>query len=180
MKVFLRYYVELPFPRTEIDRIITALPGTLLDTAARDANLRALMMLGPAASRDDANLTPVDLCVSLTVPRLDGQLLRRELQWFVVFGDAVRPVLCGDFELAELGPSRTQLAITAQYRPPVTPDRSLDRMAAQRVGESTLKAFLDGLASCVQASLAPKEIHLVLDPIASNPLGLGLSSSVGH
>ena len=149
MKVFLRYFLEIPFPIKEIDRVITELPGEWLDLAARDANLRGLLMLG-ALPTDEPDLSAGDLCVSISAPEVEGTLLRRALQWLTIRGDAHQPVLQGDLELAELGPSRTQLALSAQYRPSAHVAQSSDRMMAQRVGESTLKAFVDRLADYVQ------------------------------
>lgn len=172
MKVFLRYYVELPFPLTEVDRTITALPGELLDAAARDANLRGLLMLGPSAT-SEMSLIAADVCVSLSAPEAESNLLRRPLQWFAGRADLVDPVLRGDLELAELGPSRTQLAITAQYRPMADAAQSPDRTVAQRVGESTLKAFLDRLATFVQAMLGGLPgavVNPVVNPPASTPV----------
>lgn len=173
MKVFLRYYVELPFPLTEVDRTITALPGGLLDAAARDANLRAFLMLGLPAATSETNLAAAELFVSLSAPEAEGTGLRRALEWLAVGGDSVDAVLCGDLELAELSPWRTQLAISAQYRPLPAAIQPADRMAAQRVGESTLKAFLDRLATYVQGALAglpAAAMNVVVNPPAQSPI----------
>src|SRR5438309_7264561 len=101
MKVFLRYYVELPFPVGEIDRVIAELPGECLDIAARDANLRGLLMLGTSPT-NEPDLAAGALCVSISPPDLEGTLLRRALQWLTVPGDSREPVLQGDLELAQL------------------------------------------------------------------------------
>lgn len=181
MKVFLRYYVELPFPLPEIDRTIAALPGELLDAAARDANVRGLLMLGPCATTSEMNLTAADVCVSLSLPQAEGNPLRRALQWFAVRGDSVNPVLRGDLELAELGPSRTQLAITAQYQPMGEAAQSADRTVAQRVGESTLKAFLDRVAAHVQIMLGGRPaaaINVALDRVAPMPVRIDAARDV--
>ncbi len=181
MKVFLRYYVELPFPLAEIDRTIAALPGQLLDAAARDANLRGLLMLGSSATTSESSLTAADVCVSLSPPQTGGSPLRRALQWCAVRGETVHPVLRGDLELAELGPSRTQLAITAQYQPPGEPAQSADRTVAQRVGESTLKAFLDRLGAYIQLMLGGRSaaaINVALDRLAPMPLRIDAAHDV--
>lgn len=153
MTVFLRYYVDMPFPLTEVDRTIAVLPGEFLDAAAREANLRGLLMLGPPAATSDISLTAADVCVSLSAPQADSNLVRRPLQWLAGRDDLIHPVLQGDLELAELGPTRTQLAINAQYQPRGDAAQFSNRRVAQRVGESTLKAFLDQLAAYVQALL---------------------------
>lgn len=174
MKDYLRYYVELPFPLMEVDRTLTALPGEFLDEAAREANLRGLLMLGPCATTSELRLTAADVCVSLSAPLADSNLVRRPLQWFAGRGDLMDPVLQGDLELAELGPTRTQLAITAQYRPAGDAARAPNRTMAQRVGESTLKAFLDRLATYLQEMLGGTTGALLnpsVNPAASMPAG---------
>jgi hypothetical protein len=153
MKVFLRYYVELPFPVQRINDVIARLPGEWLDRAAGDADVRGLLMLGTPASGTEPDLTPANLCVSLSAPQAEGTLVRRGLEWLAVRGDASQPVLRGDLELAELGPSRTQLALSAQYRPLIAAQQIPDRADEHRVGESTLKAFVDRLAEYVELIL---------------------------
>lgn len=180
MKVFLRYYAELPFPLREVERTIAGLPGECLDAAARDANLRGLLMLDTPATLSEPNLTVADVCVSLLAPQTEGAVIRRTLQWLAVRGDAIVCVLRGDLELAELGPARTQLAISAQYRPGAVV-QATQRMAAQRVGESTLKAFLDRLANYVQLILGERPaaaINRSVIPDTSIPAGTRVSLGV--
>jgi hypothetical protein len=53
-----------------------------------------------------------------------------------------------DLEVASLGPSATQLAISARYSPPLgIVGRMLDRAVLHRVAEATIKDFLDHLGS---------------------------------
>lgn len=145
MKVYLRYYVELPFPAAEVDRTIASLPGELLDRAAREANLRGCLMLGSPTSVRKRDLGAADLCVRLSAPLIANAVIRRSIEWLAVRGDLSHPVLHGDLEVAELGPSRTQLAVSAYYEPD-NASLAADHLAVQRVCESTLKAFLDQLA----------------------------------
>lgn len=153
MKIFLRYYVELPFPAKKINDVIGRLPGEWLDRAAADAHLRGLLMLATPSPTSEPNLPTGELCVSLSAPQTEGTVVRRAVEWLAVAGAAAEPLLRGDLELAELGPCRTQLALSAQYRPFAGAQQTPDRAAAQRVGESTLKAFLDRLADYVQLIL---------------------------
>ena len=134
MKAFLRYYIELPFPAKEIDAVIVGLPGEWLDMAAQEANIRGLLMLGKAPAGDPAEAAAGELCVTVAPPEVEGTVLRRAMEWLAVQGDSVASVLRGDLELAELGPSRTQLALSAQYRPFVRTVDQADRPTAQRVG----------------------------------------------
>ena len=149
MKVFLRYYVELPFPAEKLNDVIGRMPGEWLDRAAADANLRGLLMLGVPAGTGEEDLAAGELCVFLSVPEIDAGVVRRAVEWIAVRGQAAEPVLRGDLELAELGPGRTQLALSAQYQPFKTAQQTADRAAAQRIAESTLKAFVDRLAEYI-------------------------------
>lgn len=152
MKAFLRYYIELPYPAKELDAVIAGLPGEWLDLAAREANIRGLLMLGSARTTPEQEADG-EVCVTIGAPQLQGAVLRRTIAWGAVRGNASSPVLRGDLELAELGPGRTQLALSAQYRPSVRAADGADRLTMQRVGESTLKAFLDQLATYIHAIL---------------------------
>jgi hypothetical protein len=56
----------------------------------------------------------------------------------------------GDIELGPLGPGRTQLALSARYRPPLgTLGRAVDRVLLHRVAEATVKDFLDRVADAL-------------------------------
>jgi len=169
MNVYLRYYVELPFPAAEIDRTIASLPGELLDAAAREANLRGCLMLGSPTSANAMNLGAADLCVRLSVPQKANTVIRRSIEWLAVKGDLRHPVLHGDLEVAELGPSRTQLAVSAQYQPDNA--SSADQMTVQRVCESTLKAFLDQLAGHLAALLGLANAATEIRQLTLHPAG---------
>lgn len=168
MKAFLRYYVELPFPVGEVDRIITQLPAEWLDLAARDANIRAALLLSVPEGTDPE--VGGKVCVSLSPPSLTDGVLSRSMQWLAAgHGE---PLLHGELELAELGPSRTQLALTAQHRPLAPVPLAANRARSQRIAESTLKAFIDQLASYIGDMLSsqnrtiPLRQPAVVDPSA--------------
>ena len=51
-----------------------------------------------------------------------------------------------------LGPKRTQLSISARYRPPMGPlGRALDKAMLHRVAEATIKDFLDRVGERLEA-----------------------------
>lgn len=152
MKAFLRYYVELPFAMPQIDDVIGHIPGHWLDVAACEANVRRLLIID-SVKRPHPQSDASHLCVLLSAAEYRPGLVRRTLQWLEVLGDAWEPVVRGDLELAELGPARTQLALSGQYRPFLNATESADRMAIQRVGESTLKSFVDRLAFYLETIL---------------------------
>jgi len=66
--------------------------------------------------------------------------------WRATGAERLFPHLEADLEVAALGPSRTQLSISARYRPPMgAMGRALDRALLHRVAEATIKDFLDGV-----------------------------------
>jgi hypothetical protein len=59
-------------------------------------------------------------------------------------------LLEADLEVAGLGATRTQLSISARYRPPMGPfGRVLDRALLHRVAEAALKDFLDRVGATI-------------------------------
>ncbi len=69
-------------------------------------------------------------------------------------GGHLLPRLDAELELASLGRTRTQLAISGRYDPPLgTVGRAIDRFALHRVAEATIKDFLDRVAAALLESL---------------------------
>jgi hypothetical protein len=64
--------------------------------------------------------------------------------WSAERGARAFPRLDADIEIAALGATRTQLSISARYRPPFgTVGRAIDKALMHRVAEATVKDFLD-------------------------------------
>jgi hypothetical protein len=77
------------------------------------------------------------------------------LTWEPVGRHGLLPRLDADLELGALGGDRTQLAISARYRPPLgVVGRAVDRVLLHRVAEATLKDFLDRLGAAITLSQA--------------------------
>ena len=75
------------------------------------------------------------------------------LTWEPVGLEGVLPRLDATLELGALGADRTQLAISARYRPPLgVVGQAMDRVLLHRVAEATLKDFLDRLGSAIALS----------------------------
>jgi uncharacterized membrane protein len=73
------------------------------------------------------------------------------MSWKATSAEHLFPALDADLEVAALGPSRTQLSISARYRPPGGPvGRALDRALLHRVAEATVKDFLDRVGEALQ------------------------------
>ena len=75
------------------------------------------------------------------------------LTWEPVGLEGLLPRLDADIELGALGEDRTQLAVSARYRPPLgAVGRTVDRVLLHRVAEATVKDFLDRLGHAIRLS----------------------------
>ena len=68
------------------------------------------------------------------------------------------PALEGSLDAAWLGPGRTHMALTAQYKPPFSViGRAVDRALLHRVAEAVAQRFLEAVARRLAARPAPKD-----------------------
>jgi hypothetical protein len=73
------------------------------------------------------------------------------MAWKPAGAEQLFPAMDADLEVAPLGPSRTQLSISARYRPPMgVVGRALDRALLHRVAEATIKDFLDRVGEALR------------------------------
>jgi hypothetical protein len=145
--MFIRYFVEVPRMKTEVEDDLLASPAEMLAGPARDAEARGDWLLAEIGM--GASPSPISTCVELQV----SQAIRfpsktvLPISWRPAFLSALTPTLDADIELGELGHRRTQLSISARYTPPLGPlSRALDRALLHRVAEVTVKDFLDRVA----------------------------------
>jgi hypothetical protein len=72
------------------------------------------------------------------------------MAWALIGPRTASPLLEADLEVGSLGHGRSQLAVAGRYYVPGSgTNRRIDRGTAQRVGEATIKEFVDGLADLV-------------------------------
>jgi hypothetical protein len=148
--MFIRYYLELPLPASRVEHAMLDSPADWLSMVAGEAQRRGDHLLtqvgvGPMGPRLGRRVTihvgqPVRFPSMTSVP----------LTWEPVGLDGVLPRLDADLELGPLGEDRTQLAISARYRPPLgMVGRTADRVLLHRVAEATLKDFLDRVGAAI-------------------------------
>ena len=151
--MFVRYYLDIAAPFTDVEAAVLDDPGTWvpgLFRAAEDRGQHLLAEVGFAVDtrridttgrdRDSARLSgPVE-------DRAADEVARDEARGLI-------PALDADVEVASLGPDRTQLSISARYRAPMgAVGRMLDRALLHRVAEATVKDFLDRVGERLSAS----------------------------
>jgi uncharacterized membrane protein len=76
------------------------------------------------------------------------------MSWRATGPGALFPSLEADLEVAPLSRNRTQLSISARYRPPFgAVGRVIDSTMLHRVAEATIKDFLDRTREAIQGRL---------------------------
>jgi hypothetical protein len=154
--MFIRYFVEIPRMKSEVEDDLLASPAEMLLGPARDAEFRGDLILAeigfgtrPARINNRVNFRvdqPIRFPSRTVLP----------VSWSPAFLETLIPWLDADIEVGELGPGRTQLSIGARYPPPVgSPGPTLDRALLHRVAETTVKAFLDRVAVRLSTSSHP-------------------------
>ncbi len=144
--VFIRYYLELPVPFGEVEHALLANPGSWLPGMASDAEDRGerlLVEVGFEVGEDRRVERPVRIEIGdpVSVPSTSTTL---PIVWTAERGGRALPRLDADIEIAALGARRTQLSMSARYRPPLgIVGRVLDKALLHRVAEATVKDFLD-------------------------------------
>ena len=144
--VFVRYYLELQLPFDEVERALLADPASWLPgmaTEAEDQGERLLIEVGFETGEDRRvdREVQIDVGEPVSVPSTTTKL---PIAWKAEHGPRAFPELDADIEIAALGAERTQLSMSARYRPPLGMiGRALDKALMHRVAEATVKDFLD-------------------------------------
>ncbi|HVH53219.1 MAG TPA: hypothetical protein VNA32_03720 [Actinomycetota bacterium] len=153
--MFIRYYLELSLPFEDVEEGLLADPQEWLPGIAGEAEARGEQLLGEVGfSFDDRRLSK-EVHIELGPPyRMPGKTLL-PLSWKATGPERLFPSLDADLEIAALGRSRTQLSISARYRPPLgVVGKALDRVLLHRVAEATIKDFLDRVGEGIGARVS--------------------------
>ena len=148
--MFVRYFVEVPVSVDRVERALhTSSAGWLSAMAGvaqeRGDGLLTEVGVGPLATRFRRRVT-----IQLGAPVRFPSMTSVPLTWEPVGLEGLLPRLDANLELGSLGEDRTQLAISARYRPPLgVVGRAVDRVLLHRVAEATLKDFLDQVGQAI-------------------------------
>lgn len=149
--MFVRYFVDLGLPFEAVERAFLDDPERWLPGMAHDADERGDRLLGEVGF-GQAPRVGKRVEVEVGAPAMLRGTTLLPISWKATTADAVFPSLEADLEIAALGPDRTQLSISARYRPPMGGlGRVLDRALLHRVAEATLKDFLDRVGETLSA-----------------------------
>jgi hypothetical protein len=157
--MFVRYYLELPIPPARVEQALLGSPGWLSELAGeaqrRGDVLLAEVGVGPLGPRLGRRVA-----VQLGAPVALPSMTSLPMTWEPLGMDGLFPRLDADLEVGPLGHDRTQLAISARYRPPLgVLGQAIDRVLLHRVAEATVKDFLDRVGKAItgQAAVAGAE-----------------------
>jgi hypothetical protein len=146
--VFVRYFTVLDVPADALRGGFADRPTDWLSTIAlqSDKHRRELVSRVGVALSEHHSLSKV-VRVSLGAPTRLGETTLLPMSWEATGPTGFFPVMDGDLEIAPLGERRTQLAMSARYRPPFGAlGRVADRALLHRVAEATVKEFVDRVA----------------------------------
>ena len=148
--MFVRYYLELPLPPARVEEVLLGAAPEWLSNLAGEAQRRgdgllAEVGVGPLGARLGRRVA-----VQLGKPVEFPSMTSLPLTWEPLGMDGLFPRLEADLEVGPLGEDRTQLAISARYRPPLgVVGRAADRVLLHRVAEATVKDFLDRVGQAI-------------------------------
>lgn len=143
--MFVRYYLELDLPVADVGRPLFTDPSSWVPGIARQVDDDARGLLAEVGF-DVGEDRRVDKEVEIQIgsPRVVNSKTILPIAWTAHGGERYFPRLDADIEIAPLGSHRTQLSISARYRPPLgAVGKVLDKALLHRVAEATIKDFLD-------------------------------------
>jgi hypothetical protein len=150
--MFVRYYLEVPLPFDEAEATLLNAPQTWVSGLAQDAEERGGALLAEVGFGPPGRRVQKRIQVKLGAPfRLASKTIL-PMAWHATGADSLFPSLEADLEVAALSVGRTQLAISARYRPPLGPvGKAIDRALLHRIAEATIKDFLDRAGEALTA-----------------------------
>ncbi|MEX0991259.1 MAG: hypothetical protein WD004_03190 [Actinomycetota bacterium] len=141
--MFARYFLELPLSTTVVEDALLAQPGGWVPGLVEDVEQRGEALLGEVGLTASGRLQK-RVVIEFRDPIRFPSRTVLPMTWRAASNQSLFPVFEADVEVAELGPHRTQLAISARYRPPLGPvGAAIDRALLHRVAETMVKDFLD-------------------------------------
>lgn len=143
-RMFVRYFLELPRPLEQVEGALLSSPEDWVPGLATAAEARGQLLLAEVGFGAEGRRLEKQVGIELGQPFRIASKTILPMTWRATRAEELFPTLEADLEVAALGATRTQLSISARYRPPLgTLGRAIDRALLHRVAEATLKDFLD-------------------------------------
>jgi hypothetical protein len=148
--MFLRYSIELPLPAEAVEQALLASPANWLPHLADRAGQHGQDLLV------EVGIGAPDRGLRKQVRVSFGPLVRHPsrttlaMTWRPTGAGTLFPVLEAELDVGTLGGCRSQLALNASNRPPLSVvGRAVDRALLHRVAEATVKDFLDQMGQAI-------------------------------
>ena len=150
--MFIRYYLDLANPFGDVESALLDQPEVWVPGLAHDAEERGEHLLAEVGfALDHEHRLDKRVEIEFGEPYRIPSKSVLPMTWKPTGAGQLFPAMDADLEVAALGPSRTQLSISARYRPPMgAVGRALDRALLHRVAEATVKDFLDRVGEALQ------------------------------
>jgi hypothetical protein len=153
--MFVRYYVDIPLPFGSVESMLLESPERWVPGLADDAQARADNLMAEVGFGSNGHRLGKRVVIEIREPIRFASRTLVPMSWVPTGPDGLFPGLEADIEIAPLGPNRTQLSISARYKPPMgLVGQVADRALLHRVAEATIKDFLDRAAESI-SQLAP-------------------------
>jgi hypothetical protein len=150
--MFVRYILELDLPFTDVEQALLRSPRDWVPGVAAEAEARGELLLAEVGFGRSAYRVGKKVEIELGETMRFPSKTILPMSWRPVGGESLFPSLEADVEVAALGVKRTQLSISARYRPPLgVVGQVIDRALLHRVAEATLKDFLDRAGEAISA-----------------------------
>jgi len=117
--MFVRYYIELALPAAQVERALVDHPPGWLAELAGPAQQRGDELLGEVGVGPLGARLGRRVAIELGEPVRFPSMTSLTLTWEPIGLEGLLPRLDADIELGSLSEDRTQLAISARYRPPL-------------------------------------------------------------
>jgi hypothetical protein len=148
--MFIRYYLELPLPPGRVEQALLSSAPEWLSELAGEAQRRGDVLLAEVGVGPLGERLGRRVAVQLGRPVAFPSMTSLPLTWEPLGMEGLFPRLEADIEVGPLGGDRTQLAISARYRPPLgVVGQAIDRVLLHRVAEATVKDFLDRVGQAI-------------------------------
>ncbi len=171
MAFFVRYFVEIELPLAAVETALDEVPAEWLSASANKAHDRALGMMLEADPLAGEDLAGAVVVVGMERAARHGSTTIRTMAWALVGPHLAMPLLEADLEVGSLGHRRTQLAVAGRYCVPGSGiNQHIDRGVGQRVGEMTIKEFVDRLADLVQTLTLGRSVSVAATRAAETML----------
>ena len=131
-------------PYSELEAEFTAGGGRWLPAMAQRANGQGMKLLSELGFDVGKRRITRRIEIELGEPRRTEGVTVVPVYWRAASDSGLFPTLDGQFEIAKLGRTTTQIGISASYEPPMgLIGKIADRALMHRVAEATLRDFME-------------------------------------